>query len=134
MGALEDGTGPGDADHSLALISVIPQVLPTEVATASFWKRCVVSDGIRPGVKVYFDRGTHESGRARGWMDCQRHGCRRCVFCDQFKSRSDFLADMYLWFYVVLDGDDDCKVSHLQVHTTEADRDDIAPRLVIADM
>ena len=58
------------------------------VGETSFKRRvCDVGAGT-PRFRVYFDSGTHQSGRARAWSTCEEHGCIRYVFCDGFSDRA----------------------------------------------
>lgn len=63
------------------------------------WYRCLCScDGV--SVKVYFDHGSHQSGRLRGYAVCgskEHDSCYKYRFCDEFESRVDMAAFMLSW-------------------------------------
>ena len=75
----------------------VTHYLPRNVGETLF-KRCVGDVGAgTPRFRVYFDRGTDQSGRARAWSTCEEHGCIRYVFCDGFSDRAGVCSWMYAW-------------------------------------
>ncbi len=80
-------------EHVLSPLLPLPPA-PGDCAT---WKRCVVTSPGGLQLKVYFDNGSHSSGRYRGWTDCPFHSCIRYRFCDEHGSREALAADMVAW-------------------------------------
>ena len=77
-GAMEDDL-PVLAVGDAAAVDAMMQPLAAFEAGGNLWNRCLVSDGRRPAVNVYFDGGTHQSGRPRGFAHCNRHECKRYI-------------------------------------------------------
>ena len=76
-------------DHQLA------RLVPADIG-ARFWTRALVDTGPHSSqIRLFFDRGTHQSGKQRGWVDCSHHECIRYVFCDH--SKLEMAAEMLAW-------------------------------------
>lgn len=78
-------------------IGDIPCIVAPVVAHNE-WTRCSVHvDGFEDSLKIYFDNCSHQTGKRRGWANCDRHGCIKYVFTTGLE-RKAFCASMFLWW------------------------------------
>ena len=78
----------------LAIADIAELGLVAPVVQFKGLSRCIV---LLPGgdeSTIYFDRSSHESGKQRGWVDCQKHRCIKYVFCTG--SKASFCTYMHL--------------------------------------
>ncbi len=71
-----------------------------DVVQSSGFTRAVVNAPDLPSVRVYFDHGSHQSGRHRGWVDCGVDSHLNCIHYEFVgsSSRKDLLALMHPWY------------------------------------
>ena len=103
------------------------------VSSVITWKRCsaCMVDGQDPPQKIYIDT-KHHSGRDRGYIACSKHvDCGKYVFCDHFKFRSDMVEWLYAWSK--LWAACETKEAHIEVTPSDADTQEIAGKLHIAE-
>ena len=124
-GMLPDSVPPvrPDAESSAlpdADFAYSEQGLMAPAVTLSGWSRCIVDAGAgTKQMKLFFDHGSHSSGRQRGWVDCDLHDCRR--YRHVSGTQAEFSAEMYAWFInSASDGIHD-RWCHLAYHPPSAD-------------
>ena len=118
----------------LSGLTVALALVPT-VVQDSFWRRRIVSSShaAREPLKVYFDNASHNSGRPRGWTNCETHCCIKHFQCDHFSSREQLCAYALAWVaapeHLVRD-----KLEHLAYKPPEADVASIAGAIVMTQL
>ena len=103
LAAIEDEPGAdvpaimNVADEVLLRLGDAPSILGSDVVP-EIWTRVLVDCG--PGTrvkKVYFDGGSHQTRRQRGWMDCSFPcRCIKYVFIND-ETKELFCARLYAW-------------------------------------
>jgi hypothetical protein len=113
--ALEDEP-PEEGEPRPALSCLVPPAV--EIELPQFWDRCWMRIGdASPRYKCYFDQGTHQSNRPRGWVNCETHQCIKYMWADTFDSRESFCAFAYAWL-TLYHSDHPCKGDHLSFTPT----------------
>jgi hypothetical protein len=113
--ALEDEP-PEEGEPRPALSCLVPPAV--EIELPQFWDRCWMRIGdASPRYKCYFDQGTHQSNRPRGWVSCEAHQCIKYMWADTVDRRRSLCAFAYAWL-TLYHSDHPCKGDHLSFTPT----------------
>ena len=105
------GLDAQDATHEDA--SVGPMLALPVNTRDLYHRRCVVHVGGNSAkLKIFFDRGTHQSGRPRAWANCEAHGCIKCMFVDDFDDKRGVCSWLYAWWTTFRE-EEETKENHL---------------------